>query len=102
MTQITPEKQGRVFAADALVLQLVSAIAVLLAGPLADQLLEPAMMSAGRLVNLLSFSFGGGPGAGMAVLYTACALAMLLIGVGGFFVQTLRTIETSPDIENYS
>ncbi|MEM9768391.1 MAG: MFS transporter [Cyanobacteria bacterium P01_D01_bin.71] len=102
MTQITPEKQGRVFAANALVLQLVSAIAVLLAGPLADQLLEPAMMSAGRLVNLLSFSFGSGPGAGMAVLYTACALAMLLIGVGGFFVQTLRTIETSSNIENYS
>ncbi|MGD1929330.1 MAG: hypothetical protein ACFB12_10495 [Leptolyngbyaceae cyanobacterium] len=45
MTQIQPEHQGRVFAANDLVLQGVSALAVLLAGPLADQILEPAMIS---------------------------------------------------------
>ncbi len=43
MTQITPNLQGRVFAANSLVLQVVSAIVTLIAGPLADYILEPAM-----------------------------------------------------------
>lgn len=95
MSKVSPDIQGRVFAANAMVIQGASAVAVLLAGPLADQLLEPAMMPGGLLVSLLSAGFGSGPGAGMAVLYTACALAMLLIGVWGFFIPSLRAIETS-------
>ncbi|MEO0827460.1 MAG: hypothetical protein AAFX95_04225 [Cyanobacteria bacterium J06639_16] len=37
MEQVAPEKQGRVFAARGLVTQVVSAIAALIAGPLADR-----------------------------------------------------------------
>ncbi|MEM8612850.1 MAG: MFS transporter [Cyanobacteria bacterium P01_H01_bin.105] len=85
--------QGRVFAANDLVIQGASAGAVLLAGPLADRLLEPAMMLDKPLANLLSFGFGTGPGAGMAVLYTLCALVMISAGLGGFFIPSLRTIE---------
>ena len=102
MEKVSPEIQGRVFAANALAIQGASAIAVLLAGPLADQLLEPAMMSGSPLVNWLSSSFGNGPGAGMAVLYTGCALAMVLTGIGGFFIPNLRTMEVSPNIESNS
>ena len=95
MTQIKPEHQGRVFAANDLVLQGVSAIAVLLAGPLADRLLEPAMMSGSWLTDWLTPSFGNEVGAGMAVLYTACAIAMLLVGIGGYFSSQLQAIATS-------
>ena len=80
MESVPPGIQGRVFAANSLAIQSASALAVLLAGPLADQLLEPAMMT-GRLPG-----FGSGSGAGMAVLYTACALAMVLVGIGGFLL----------------
>ena len=90
MTQIKPEYQGRVFAANDLVLQGVSAIAVLLAGPLADRVLEPAMRSGNSWTNWLSSGFGNGPGAGMAVLYTGCAVAMVLTGIGGLFIPNLK------------
>ncbi|MGD1944366.1 MAG: MFS transporter [Leptolyngbyaceae cyanobacterium] len=95
MTQIKPEHQGRVFAANDLALQGVSAISMLLAGPLADQVLEPAMMSGGAWVQWLSPVFGSGPGAGMAILYTACSLILLLLGIGGWSVPQLRAIESA-------
>lgn len=92
MDNISSESQGRVFAANSLVTQIASAIAVLLAGPLADRVLEPAMASG----NWLSPIFGSGPGAGMAILYFICSLALLLIGISGFWVPQLRAIEQSP------
>ena len=95
MDKITPDIQGRVFAANALATQVTSAIAVLLAGPLADHVLEPAMMPGGAWVNGLSPVFGSGPGAGMAILYTVCSLTLLILGIGGWFVPQLRAIEPS-------
>ncbi len=95
MEHVTPAAQGRVFAANSLVIQSASALAVLLAGPLADRLLEPAMMPGGTLVRWTAFVFGSGPGAGMAVLYVGCALAMVLIGIGGFLLPQLKAF--APD-----
>ena len=83
MERVAPEIQGRVFAANMLTIQIASVSAVLLAGPLADQILEPAMMTNHPLAQWLSLGFGRGPGAGMAVLYTASALVMLLAGIVG-------------------
>ena len=97
MEKVSPDIQGRVFAANDLVIRSASAGAVLLAGPLADRLFEPAMLSGSPLANLLSSSFGSGPGAGMAVLYTVCALVMLLTGLGGFMLPSLKTLERSLD-----
>jgi len=96
MTQITPEKQGRVFAANALVLQGVSAIAALIAGSLADQLLEPAMISPGPWIKLFGEILGTEPGAGMAMLYSSCALAMTGVGLAGFWLAELKTLDVSP------
>ncbi|MBE9136172.1 MFS transporter [Nodosilinea sp. LEGE 07088] len=91
MEKIAPENQGRVFAANALVLQGVSAGASLIAGPLADRWLEPAITSGGSLAPLGGL-FGNGPGAGMAVLYVGCSLVMVLVGLGGFGLPNLRAI----------
>ena len=76
-----PKIQGRVFAANDLVIQLVSASAALLAGPLADWVLEPAMASSAMQTHLLRYIFGTGTGAGSSVLYVLCAIAMLLTGI---------------------
>jgi MFS transporter, DHA3 family, macrolide efflux protein len=85
--------QGRVFAARSLLLQLFSAIAYLIAGPLADKVFEPAMKPDGQLAWLFGSIFGIDKGAGMALLYVLCALCMLLVGVFGFNVRLLRNIE---------
>jgi MFS transporter, DHA3 family, macrolide efflux protein len=89
MTQIAPAQQGRVFAANALVLQVVSAGAALIAGPLAEHILQPAMAPTGAFAVVL----GTGPGAGMAMLFVVCALAMVGVGLGGYCIPALRRIE---------
>ncbi|MEM8832711.1 MAG: MFS transporter [Cyanobacteria bacterium P01_G01_bin.19] len=45
MEAVPSKLQGRVFAANSLVLELISAISTLIAGPLSDRFLEPAMQS---------------------------------------------------------
>ncbi|MEM1252986.1 MAG: MFS transporter [Cyanobacteria bacterium P01_H01_bin.21] len=97
MDKIAHHVQGRVFAANDLMIQIASAGAVLLAGPLADRLLEPAMMPGKPLASWLSIIFGNGPGAGMGVLYSLCALIMVVTGITGFFIPSLRAIETPPN-----
>ncbi|MEO0828756.1 MAG: MFS transporter, partial [Cyanobacteria bacterium J06642_9] len=93
MDNIAPEIQGRVFAANALVVQSVSAIAALLAGPLADRWFEPAMLSGGGLSRLFSLGFGTGPGAGMALLYVLCALSMTFVGISGCLISQLKALD---------
>ena len=93
MEKITPQMQGRVFAANALVLQGVSATASLIAGPLADYILEPAMRANETLTPLLGGIFGSQAGAGMALLYVICSLSMLAVGIGGLMLPKLRNLE---------
>lgn len=93
MEKIAPEMQGRVFAANALVLQVVSAIATLIAGLLADRVFEPALMTNGRLTGLFGPIFGTDAGAGISLLYVLCSLAMILVGIVGFCLPKLRRIE---------
>lgn len=93
MTQIAPAQQGRVFAANALVLQVVSAGAALIAGPLAEHILEPAIVPTGYLAGILGGVLGSGPGAGMALLFVVCAMAMVGVGLGGYWIPALKRIE---------
>ena len=81
MEATAPELQGRVFAANEFVIQLVSALAALLAGPLAGNLFEPMMASPAMLTHPLGYIFGTGAGAGSAMLYVLCAIAMLCVGI---------------------
>ncbi|EDX85570.1 transporter, major facilitator family [Synechococcus sp. PCC 7335] len=78
MEATKPDIQGRVFAANDLIIQIVSALAALLAGPLADRVLEPMMTSPAQP---LGYIFGTGAGAGSSILYVGCAIAMLFVGV---------------------
>ena len=93
--EIPPRLQGRVFAANSFVLELVSAIATLIAGPLSDRFLEPAMQSETILSSLFSPVFGNSAGAGMALLYVFCAIAMFLVGVVGYRLPQLQQLENT-------
>jgi MFS family permease len=94
MTKVEPAIQGKVFAAQSLALQMVSAIAVLLAGPLADRIFEPAMRSEHFIVRSLGTIFGTSAGSGIAFLYVLCAVCMLLVGCVGYAVPSLRELDT--------
>lgn len=77
-----------------MLIQITSAIATLIAGPLADSIFEPAMMPGGKLALILGSPFGTGAGAGMAIIYVSSAFGLLLMGVGGYATPKLRNIET--------
>ncbi|WNZ21634.1 MFS transporter [Leptolyngbya sp. NK1-12] len=95
MANVAPNLQGRVFAASSLIVQIVSAFATFLAGPLADRVLEPAMMSNHVVTIALTRIFGTGPGAGMAVLYVLCSLGMVLAGLWGCTLPKLQQLEAT-------
>ncbi|WP_026736235.1 MFS transporter [Fischerella sp. PCC 9605] len=100
LAKVAPNVQGRVFAARSLLLQLASAVAVLIAGPLADNVFVPAFREGGSLVGILGGIFGTGTGAGIAMLYVICAVCMFLVGLGGLSVRSLRNLEkNTPDYD---
>jgi MFS family permease len=93
LAKVAPHVQGRVFAAHSLVLQIGSAAAYLIAGPLADNIFAPALATTDSRVGILGEIFGTNAGAGMALLYVICAVCMLLVGCAGFYIPQLRDVE---------
>ncbi|MBW4417605.1 MAG: MFS transporter [Myxacorys californica WJT36-NPBG1] len=98
IAKVNPDVQGRVLAARSLILQLVSAIALLIAGPFADRVFEPAMMTSNDLTSILGGIVGTGKGAGVALLYIITSLGLILVGLGGYAFSSVRQVErTLPD-----
>ncbi|MGB3534597.1 MAG: MFS transporter [Microcoleaceae cyanobacterium] len=93
LTQIAPDIQGRILAMRSLMRQSVSAVAYLIAGPLADYIFEPAMQPGGVLSPLFSPLFGTEKGAGIALLYVISSVGLLVIGYWGFQLKSLKTVE---------
>ncbi len=86
-----PDIQGRVFSVRLLIAAL---LALLLAGPLADRVFEPAMQVDGALARTFAPLVGSGPGAGMALMIVGAGLFSVVVGVGGFFFPAVRNAET--------
>ncbi len=97
-SKVAPELQGRVFAARGAVEQLAMPIGYLLAGPLADKLLEPAMRPGGTLATLFGGLLGTGPGAGMAFMFLCTSIAGTVICLSGYLFRNVREVESDlPD-----
>ena len=90
LAKVAPEAQGRVFATRAVIMQLASAFGLLIAGPLADRVFEPAMQPSGFLAAIFGPIIGTGAGAGMALLYAISSLGLLLVAIGGYACRLLR------------
>ena len=88
-----PDVQGRVFAARRMIAQMAFPLGLLLAGPLADFVFEPAMQVGGPLVPLFGWLVGSGPGAGMGLIVLGCGLAGLVSSLGAYLVPIVRDIE---------
>lgn len=93
LAKIEPDVQGRYFGAEQVAVFVMGGIARLLAGPLSDNLLVPAMLPGGALAGALGGIFGTGPGAGYSVLYFCTSFSMIVIGVTGWLLPALRQIE---------
>lgn len=93
-TKVAPDVQGRVFAIRDLLYELVSPIAILLAGFFADHIFEPAMMVGDSMMAKI---FGGligiGPGAGMAVIILLANILGAITILTGYLSHNVRNVE---------
>jgi len=91
--KVAPDVQGRVFSARRLIAWLPNPIAPLIAGTLADRLLEPAMRAPTGLSSFFGWLVPPGPGAGTALLIVFGSLGGVLVGMGGYFISSIRDVE---------
>ncbi len=92
-SKVAPDVQGRVFAARGMIAQVGAPIAMLLAGPLADFVFEPAMMPGGSWAPLFEWLVGNGPGAGMSLMFVIAGALGMLVGLAGYAIPAIRNVE---------
>jgi hypothetical protein len=91
--KVAPDVQGRVFSARRLIAWLTNPISPIIAGTLADFVLEPAMKAQSTLSSIFGGLVGTGPGAGMGLLIVICGLASTLVGLGGYLFHPIYHAE---------
>ncbi|WP_345105114.1 MFS transporter [Candidatus Villigracilis vicinus] len=92
--KVAPDVQGRVFSARRLIAWLAQPIAPIIAGTLADYLIEPQMRTTTSLSQMFGGLVGTGPGAGMGLIIFFSGLACVLVGLLGYFVPAIHNAET--------
>jgi len=93
-SKVPPQLQGRIFATLHFVIGVSEPIASLLAGTLADRVLEPAMRAESKLAMIFAPVVGVGEGAGMALLFIFSGALLGLIALLGMSMPRLRNLET--------
>jgi MFS transporter, DHA3 family, macrolide efflux protein len=91
--KVAPDLQGRVFSVRRLIAQIAAPVAMLMAGPLADYVFEPAMNANGALAPVFGGILGTGPGAGMALMFVISGLLGIFVGLGGYIFPVIRDVE---------
>ncbi len=93
-SKVPPEMQGRVFSIRRMVAVLIDPLGGLIAGPLADAVMEPAMAEGGALAGRFDWLVGTGPGAGMALIFIFSGLGGMLLIFASSLIRPLREIES--------
>ncbi len=94
-SKIAPEVQGRVFSVRRFIAQITVPISMAAAGPLADQLFEPALqMPQNGVERQLSRVFGSGPGAGMSLMILLSGVLVAIVGLVAYRVRAIRDVES--------
>ncbi|NUQ03932.1 MAG: MFS transporter [Anaerolineae bacterium] len=91
--KVPPDVQGKVFAIRRMIAWSGNWIAALIAGPLADGMMEPAMREGGALTGVFGPLVGTGPGAGMALILVFAGIGGMLVGVIGYLTPVVRDAE---------
>lgn len=92
-SKVDPNVQGRVFAVRMWIAQITIPLAMLIAGPLADRVFEPAMMPDGALAGTFGGLMGTGAGAGMALIFVITGILSMASAVIGYLIPAIRNVE---------
>jgi len=93
-SKVAPDLQGRVFSARRLIAWFTNPISPIIAGTLADFVLEPAMSTTTGLSRAFGGIFGTGPGSGMGLLIFFTCLCSVMVGLSGYFIRPIHQAET--------
>ena len=100
LSKVPPDVQGRVMSARITLSRLMIPLGTLIAGPLAEEVFEPAMMPGGLLVPIFEKFVGTGPGAGMSLLILLTGILIAGLTPVGLAIPVIRDAETTlPDFE---
>jgi DHA3 family macrolide efflux protein-like MFS transporter len=91
--KVPPDLQGRVFSTRRLIAWFVNPLAAFIAGPLADQVMEPAMREGGALAGVFRPLVGTGPGAGISLIFIFMGIFAAMAGLGGYLFPVIRNAE---------
>ncbi len=91
--KIAPEHQGKVTAARRFMGFVATPIGALLAGPLTDGVLTPAMRSGGSLEGVFGWIVGTGAGAGLALALLMCGVWQIGVALIAWLNPTVRNVE---------
>jgi len=92
-SKVAPDVQGRVFSARMLIAWMTNPISPLIAGTLADYVLEPAMRTSSGLSSTFGWLVPPGAGAGMGLLIFFSCLGGILAGLVGYLIHPIREAE---------
>ncbi|KAA3663661.1 MAG: MFS transporter [Chloroflexi bacterium] len=92
-SKVAPDVQGRVFAIRRLIAWVSSPLGLLIAGPLADFVMEPAMQQGGGLTNAFGWLVGTGPGAGMSLMILISGVLITAVGCASYLFPAVRNAE---------
>ena len=92
-SKVAPDLQGRVFSARRLIAWFTNPISPMIAGLLADYVMEPAMMGNTALARTFGGLFGTGPGAGMGLLFFFAGIMAAIVGFSGYLFKPIRDAE---------
>jgi len=92
-TKIPPHLQGRVFSARIVIGQIGGAVALPLAGVLADRVFEPLMLASSPFSSAMSKLVGTGSGAGMGLMFILFGTLGALVAAAAFFYRPIREID---------
>ena len=94
--KIAPDVQGRVFAAIGQITSMLAALAFLIAGPLADNVLEPNRNL--PVWSAVGWAVGTTRGSGMGLLFVVSGALAVLLSLAFYLVPAIRRVETAlPD-----
>jgi MFS family permease len=88
-----PDLQGRVLSTKQIFELSVGPIAFLIAGPITDRILEPAMSAHGVYAGTVGRVLGVGPGRGMGLLIVILGMVSLLATLASFATSRVRRLE---------
>jgi MFS family permease len=92
-SKVPPDVQGRVFAIRRMIVMSVTPLAYVTAGPLADRVFNPLMISSGPLAASLGPIIGVGPGRGTGLLISVLGLMVILVTVVAALNPRVRRVE---------